>query len=71
MDPKQIDFLQMTIESIEIEIDINNAIGNLNQVIETALQQWGEPLRWAITTVDRETKIARVEAIVITERSSS
>ncbi len=69
MDPKQIDFLKMTIEPIEIEIDINNAIGNLNHVIETALQKWGEPLRWAITTVDRETNIARVEAIVIKERS--
>jgi hypothetical protein len=70
MDPKQIDFLQMTIEPIEIEIDINNAIGNINQVIEAALQKWGEPLRWAITTVDRDTNIARVEAIVIKERSS-
>jgi hypothetical protein len=60
----------MTIESIEIEIDINDASGNLNRVIETALQNWGEPLRWAITTVDLETQIARVEAIVIKERSS-
>ena len=55
----------MTIESIEIEIEIDDAIGNLNRVIETALQKWGEPLRWAITTVDCETNIARVEAIVI------
>jgi hypothetical protein len=70
MNPKQIDFLQMTIEPIETEIDINNAIGSLNQVIETALQKWGEPLRWAITTIDRETNIARIEAIVIKEQSS-
>ncbi len=57
----------MTIESIEIEIEIDDAIGNLNRAIETALQQWGEPLRWAITTVDRDTNIARIEAIVIKE----
>ncbi|WP_373541879.1 hypothetical protein [Chamaesiphon sp.] len=55
----------MIIESIEIEIDINNVSGELDKAIEVALQQWGEPLRWAITTVDRETNIAQIEAIVI------
>lgn len=54
----------MIIESIEIEIDINNVLG-LDTAIEAALQQWGEPLRWAITTIDRETNIAQIEAIVI------
>ena len=57
----------MIIESIETEIDIQDALGEIDRVIETTLQQWGEPLRWAITTVDRETNIARVEAIVIKE----
>ena len=55
----------MIIESIEIEIDINNVLGELDTAIEAALQQWGEPLRWAITTIDRETSMARIEAIVI------
>jgi len=57
----------MKIESIETEIDIQDALGELDRIIESTLQQWGEPLRWAITTVDMETNIARVEAIVIKE----
>jgi hypothetical protein len=50
----------MTIQSIELEID-------LNEVIETKLQQWGEPLRWAIVSIDPLTSIAQIEAIVIGE----
>jgi hypothetical protein len=57
----------MIIKSIEIEIDINDALGKLNQTIEIALHQWGEPLRWAITSIDPVTKIAQVEAIVMSE----
>ena len=57
----------MMIESIEIEMDITTARGELNTAIEVALEQWGEPLRWAITAVDRETNIAQIEAIVIKE----
>ncbi len=55
----------MIIESIEIEIDITAARGDLNRSIEVKLQTWGEPLRWAITTVDPQTNIAQIEAIVI------
>ena len=57
----------MIIESIEIEMDIIAVLGELDTAIETTLQQWGEPLRWAITAVDRETNIAQIEAIVIRE----
>ena len=57
----------MIIESIEIEMDITIVSGELNTAIETKLQEWGEPLRWAITTVDRNTNIAQIEAIVIRE----
>jgi hypothetical protein len=57
----------MKIESIEIEMDITDALGALDTAIEQKLQQWGEPLRWAITAVDRERNIAQIEAIVIVE----
>jgi hypothetical protein len=58
----------MKIQSIDIEIDISNqAQANLNHFIESNLTKWGEPLRWAITTIDPVTKIARVEAIAIVE----
>jgi hypothetical protein len=55
----------MTIQSIELEIDLSGSFANLNEVIETKLQQWGEPLRWAITSIDPATNIAQIEAIVI------
>jgi hypothetical protein len=55
----------MQIESIEIEMDIADARSTLDLAIETTLQEWGEPLRWAITAVDRDTNIAKIEAIVI------
>jgi hypothetical protein len=55
----------MKIESIELEMDITDVLGSLDTAIETHLQKWGEPLRWAITSVDRETNIAQIEAIVI------
>jgi hypothetical protein len=57
----------MIIESIEIEMDITTARRELNTAIEVNLKQWGEPLRWAITAVDRERNIAQIEAIVIKE----
>jgi hypothetical protein len=57
----------MIIKSIEIAIDISDALGDLNLVIETKLEQWGEPLRWAITSIDPTTNIAQIEAIVIGE----
>jgi hypothetical protein len=55
----------MKIESIELEMDITDVLGTLNTAIETHIQKWGEPLRWAITSVDRDTNIAQIEAIVI------
>jgi hypothetical protein len=57
----------MIIESIEIEMDITTARADLARSIELNLQQWGEPLRWAITVVDPATNIAKIEAIVIKE----
>ncbi len=46
-------------------MNLNNVQAEIDIAIEATLQQWGEPLRWAITTVDRETNIAQIEAIVI------
>jgi hypothetical protein len=55
----------MHIESIEIEMDITESRATLDLAIEATLSQWGEPLRWAITVVDRHTNTAKIEAIVI------
>ena len=36
----------------------------MQQAIEIALKQWGDPLRWAVMQVDVSNQIAKIEAIV-------
>ena len=54
----------MTTHFITAEIDLQSTPTKLNQEIESRLEQEGEPLRWAITEVDKEQQTATVEAIV-------
>ncbi|MBD1834254.1 hypothetical protein H6F61_16520 [Cyanobacteria bacterium FACHB-472] len=57
----------MTTHFITAEIDLQESPVQLNQAIETELQKRGEPLRWAVTSVDVEKQKAHVEAIVTVE----
>ncbi|GAB4546823.1 MAG: hypothetical protein Tsb0014_41440 [Pleurocapsa sp.] len=59
----------MTTHFITAEIDLQENTQQLQQEIENKLQEKGEPLRWAITDVDREEQKVKVEAIV-TQSSS-
>ncbi|MBO1350882.1 MAG: hypothetical protein EBE86_027505 [Hormoscilla sp. GUM202] len=43
----------------------------LHHEIEAELQRRGEPLRWAVTSVDTERQTAQVEAIVTVESQKS
>jgi hypothetical protein len=54
----------MTTQLIAIEIDLTGCVEPLAHRIEATLRQWGEPLRWSITTIDPDTQIAQIEAIV-------
>jgi len=54
----------MTTHFITAEIDLQESPVQLNQAIEAELQKRGEPLRWAVTSVDIEKQKAHVEAIV-------
>lgn len=56
----------MTTHFIEVDVDLQDSPLKMQQVIETALQEHGQPLRWAVTAVDTEQQKARVEAIVTT-----
>ena len=58
----------MTTHFITAEIDLQENPLQLQQEIEAQLEQQGEPLRWAITEVDREQEKVTVEAIVTTEK---
>jgi hypothetical protein len=56
----------MTTHFITAEIDLQETPTELEQVIAAELQKQGEPLRWAITSVDTEQQKATVEAVVTT-----
>ncbi len=61
----------MTTHFITAEIDLQETPVQLQQEIEAELQKRGEPLRWAITDVDRDRQKAQVEAIVTLESEST
>ncbi|MDJ0678403.1 MAG: hypothetical protein QNJ18_00910 [Xenococcaceae cyanobacterium MO_167.B52] len=58
----------MTTHFITAEIDLQENPAQLQQEIEAELTKQGEPLRWAVTEVDREKEQVKVEAI-ITQKS--
>lgn len=61
----------MTTHFITAEIDLQETPLKLSQEIESQLKQEGEPLRWAVTQVDRAKQTALVEAIVTKENIAS
>ncbi|MEH2164269.1 MAG: hypothetical protein V7K38_25280 [Nostoc sp.] len=54
----------MTTHFITAEIDLQETPAELLEVIETELKKQGEPLRWAVTSVDIDEQKATVEAVV-------
>ncbi|BAY31476.1 hypothetical protein NIES37_22470 [Tolypothrix tenuis PCC 7101] len=56
----------MTTHFITAEIDLQETPTELEQAIAAELEKQGEPLRWAITSVDTEQEKATVEAVVTT-----
>lgn len=59
----------MVIEFIEIEI-VLAAEPSLVAMIEAALRERGEPLRWAIASVNPAAQTARIEAVVTVEAAA-
>lgn len=54
----------MTTHFITAEIELQETPLELHQEIESQLEKEGEPLRWAVTKVNKEQQTATVEAIV-------
>ncbi|MEM1241520.1 MAG: hypothetical protein AAGI45_16915 [Cyanobacteria bacterium P01_H01_bin.26] len=52
----------MVVQFVRIAVDLPGTGIELRHRIETRLQDYGEPLRWAITSVQETT--AQVEAVV-------
>jgi hypothetical protein len=63
---KTLYFTIMTTHFITAEIDLQETPTELQKAIEAQLKKQGEPLRWAITSVDTEQEKATVEAVVTT-----
>jgi hypothetical protein len=59
----------MTTHFITAEIDLQETPAELLEIIETELKKQGEPLRWAVTSVDTDEQKATVEAVVTTVNS--
>ncbi len=61
----------MTTHFITAEIDWQESPVQLHQAIEAELQKRGEPLRWAVTSVDAEAQTVQVEAVVTVEAEAA
>lgn len=59
----------MTTHFIEAEVELQESPVKTCQAVEAKLRQHGEPLRWAITRVEKHK--AQVEAVVIVSGSIS
>ena len=59
----------MTTHFITAEVDLQETPTELEKAIEAELQKQGEPLRWAITSVDEAQQKVGVEAVVTTAAS--
>jgi hypothetical protein len=54
----------MKTDFVSVEIDLQETSIELQKAIETKLKKQGEPLRWAITSVNLEQQSCTVEAVV-------
>ncbi|GAB4134772.1 MAG: hypothetical protein Fur0046_07000 [Cyanobacteria bacterium J069] len=55
----------MQLQLVAVEVALGEGTEALQRAIALALQIYGEPLRWAITAVDSDRRVAQVEAVVI------
>lgn len=49
---------------VTLDLPLEDSPSQMEAAIQIALQQWGDPLRWAVMAVDVSSQIVRVEAIV-------
>jgi hypothetical protein len=57
----------MTTHFITAEVNLQEPPAQLHSLIEAQLRLSGEPLRWAITSIDTQRQKAIVEAVVTLE----
>ncbi len=57
----------MNTHFISIEVDLQSSPLEMQSAIEAELREHGEPLRWAVTSVNASQQKAQIEAIVTTD----
>ena len=61
----------MTTHFITAEINLEETPAQLHTAIEAQLKKQGEPLRWAITSVNVQKQTATIEAVVTLKSPSA
>lgn len=61
----------MTTHFITAEINLQETPAQLHKAIESELAKQGEPLRWAITSVNVQKQTATIEAVVTLKSPSA
>ncbi len=56
----------MNTHFVTTEVDLQATLAEMQLAIESTLRTHGEPLRWAVTSVNTENQTAQIEAIVTT-----
>ncbi len=56
----------MNTRFVTTEVDLQATPAETQLAIESTLRTHGEPLRWAVTSVNTDNQTAQIEAIVIT-----
>ena len=59
----------MITDFICLEIDLEDNIIQLQNSVESELQKYGKPLRWAITAVDSDKGKVVLEAVVTKDKN--
>lgn len=69
MESKALSDQNLATEFVTIVVEQPDSIATLPQAITRSLQELGDPLRWAITSVDSIERKLYVEAVIITSCS--
>ncbi len=60
----------METQFVTIQVPTQDSPGETRSAIKAALAELGQPLRWAITALDKAQSLATVEAIVTTSSAT-
>ncbi|MCU0570718.1 MAG: hypothetical protein MUF49_29605 [Oculatellaceae cyanobacterium Prado106] len=63
--------MELVTQFIQIEVEMTGAIAHLQPRILHQLQQYGQPLRWAIVAVDGDRQQVKVEAVVLSQGATT